>query len=272
MGMKSAAGLNVRAGAVAVCGLVTLTSCGSGPTEGGGPQDDLRQLFRIRWSPPSASDAGDGGHAFLLDRPGSQPLALTAYHVAGPVGAAPDPGVPTAWLRSPVNPSIVIRLGARLPIPGARTISSAGSQDDMAAFEVMDWDPSRALELAADLPSPGDTVWVLAVHTGDGPANGPRRHPARVAVAHDSALVYSYLASANTNGSSGAAVLDRDGRVVGVNVGTLIMTPESWQRFRDRYGPCCEAVAGNEVVGLAVGVRSIRRHLAVLGLPTPGGQ
>jgi hypothetical protein len=172
-----------------------------------------------------------------VNRGGGELLALTAYHVAGQT----DGG---AWLRSPIDPSVLVQLGDRVFIDGAATISASASQNDLAAFRVVDWKPELALELASALPAVGDTVWVLAVHISD-PANphpldGPRRHPARVDVSHESALVYTYLGSANSNFTSGAAVLDRDGRVVGVNVGSRVMNP-------------------GEVAGLAVHVVSIRR-------------
>lgn len=196
-----------------------------------------------------------GGHAFLIDD-GGPPLALTAHHVAGDFVPSIGPG-PT--LRSPVDSRISIRLGRRLEVPGARTIGTGSSQHDMAVFQVVDRDASRYLRLAAALPAVGDTVWVLAVHTG---AAGAGRHPARVDIVHDSLVAYSYLASANTNGSSGAALLDRAGRVVGINVGTLIVDAGRWQRWRERYGPCCDQPVGGEVVGLAVGLPAIRHHLA----------
>jgi hypothetical protein len=128
---------------------------------------------------------------------------------------------------------------------------------------VLDWDASRALALADGPPAVGDTVFVLSVHTGnEGSLAG--RHPARVAVAHDSAFVYEYLQSKNPNGTSGSAVLDRRGNVVGINVGTLIMTPERWQSYRDRYAPCCSGMQGGEVVGLAVSARSMKTLLGEL--------
>jgi hypothetical protein len=243
---------------VALAAGVALAACNVPPTQFEPvPADEVRQLFLIQLRSGSVA-----GHAFLLNRPGATPLGVTAYHVAGPIAQSTDPeGTPTAWLFSPVGQSAVLRLGARVPITGARTISSAGSQDDLAAFEVIDRDVTRSLELAEDLPGVGDTVWVLAVHGGDHPLNGPRRHPARVAVAHDSAFVYAYLASKNPDFTSGAAVLDRGGRVVGVNVGTLIVSADGWQRYRERYAPCCDGMSGGEVVGLAVGVRSVRLRL-----------
>lgn len=214
-------------------------------------------------------------HAFLINRPGSAPLALTAYHVAGASSATlAQSGVvaPNAWLRSPIDQSVTVRIGPRVPIDGAQTIGANGSQSDLAAFYVIDWRPELALELANAVPQVGDTVYVLAVHLGDGanphPLSGPRRHAARVDVSHDSAFVYTYLGSANSNYTSGAAVLDRDGRVVGVNVGTRTMSTSAWDNYRSRFAPCCVTPTGGEVVGLAVHVNSIRRLLGGPIVPT----
>jgi len=123
---------------------------------------------------------------------------------------------------------------------------------------------ARVLHLAHALPRVGDTVTILALHGASSvqnPLRGPRRHPARVAVSHDSAFVYVYLGSSAADLTSGAAVLDRQGQVVGINVGTLTMSASSWQSFRDRYGPCCEGATSGERVGLAVNVQSIRRRV-----------
>ena len=232
-----------------------LTACSLATTPAA-LEGDLRALLLVQWS----AGGTYAGHGFLLSRPGAPNLALTAYHVAGP--ETPTVG---GWLRSPLNEDIMFRLGRRITIAGARTIGAGGSQHDLAAFEVLDWDASRALALADGPPSVGDTVYVLSVHSGDeGSLAG--RHPARVAVIHDSAFVYEYLQSKNPNGTSGSAVLDRTGRVVGINVGTLIMTPALWQAYRDRYAPCCSGGKGGEVVGLAVGVRSMR---SLLGASPP---
>ena len=251
----------MRALAAVCLATIVLSSC-SLATAPAMREGDLRALLVVQWS------AGDAyaGHGFLLSRPGAPNLALTAHHVAGPQTEG-------GWLKSPLNPVVAFRFGPRLTIAGARTIGAGGSQHDMAAFEVLDWDASRALVLADGLPGVGDTVFVLSVQTGnEGSLAG--RHPARVAVAHDSAFVYQYLQSKNPNGTSGSAVLDRAGRVVGINVGTLIMTPERWQSYRDRYAPCCSGGNGGEVVGLAVGVRSIKSLLgepaATSGRPRSG--
>jgi hypothetical protein len=246
---------------------VTMLACQSDTAAPGGDDDDmpadLKQLFLFY-----VDEGGRGSpapHAFLINRPGLEPVALTAFHVGGGIDGF-------AWLRSPINESIAVRLGERIEIPGAQTIGANGSQNDLAAFRVIDWKPELALTLASALPEVGDTVYVLAVHLADGanphPLSGPRRHPARVDVSHDSAFVYTYLGSANSNFTSGAAVLDRNGNVVGVNVGSRVMSASAWEGYRERYAPCCDVPSGGEVVGLAVHVRSIRRLLGGPIIPT----
>jgi hypothetical protein len=252
---------------IALGAVVVAASCASESTVPGhdgstAVPSELRQLFLFHWS--ASAGGSPAPHGFLLKRAGAAPLALTAYHVAGDA----DRG---AWLRSPLDPSMAVRLGDRVFIDGAATIGANGSQKDLAAFRPIDWDGRFALELASDLPAVGDTVWVLAVHMSD-PANphpfaGARRHPARVDVSHDAAFVYTYLRSANANYTSGAAVLDRDGRVVAVNVGSRVMNADAWQQYRDRYAPCCHAVGGNEVVGLGVHVHSIKRMIGDPDVP-----
>jgi hypothetical protein len=225
---------------------------------------DLAGLFLLQWS-PNQSD-GYGGHAFLIEGPGTTRLAVTAYHVAGPELSTPpvDESRVNAWLTNPTDPSVVLRVGARYPISGARTIGPDGSQDDMAAFHVLDWDEKRAFRLATQLPAVGDTVWVLALHQGGTnphPLSGPRRHAARVDISDAEAFVYSYVGSANANSTSGAAVLNRNGEVVGINVGTRVMNAAAWNSYRARYSTCCSEAADDDVVGIAVGVQSMMRML-----------
>jgi hypothetical protein len=203
--------------------------------------EETAPLFLFSHSP---SGSGYDGHGFVIRREGRRPLGLTAFHVAGPVVTGPvDPVSPqaTAWLRAIVDVPVVVRLAERLPIVGARTIDGTDSQHDVAAYTVIDFIDGRALELATDLPAVGDTVYVLALHVGDHPRSGPRRHPALVTTASDTQLRYRYLLSKNANFTSGAAVLDRTGRVVGLNVGTV--------------------GGGDDVSGIAVGVRSLRALL-----------
>jgi hypothetical protein len=202
--------------------------------------EDTRQLFLYS----HLNSFGYAGHGFVLEREGKRPLGVTAFHVVGPMTSEPtdpDAQVATAWLRTVVDSQILVRLGTRLTVPGAKTLNGSDTQHDVAAFAVIDFIPSRALQLAAGLPAVGDTVYVLAMHVGNDPRSGPRRHPARVLISSDLELRYVYLASANANYTSGAAVLDRDGHVVGLNVGTLVNGPQ--------------------VHGLAVGVNSLRALL-----------
>jgi hypothetical protein len=187
--------------------------------------EETRQLFVFS----HVYSNGYDGHGFVLEREGKRPLGITAFHVAGPITnepSDPDAQVTTALLHTIVDSSIMVRLGARFVIADAHTLSSTDTQRDVAAFAVRDFIPSRALQLAAAPPAVGDTVYVLALHVGNDPRSGPRRHPARVVASRDLELRYIYLASANSNFTSGAAVLDRDGHVVGLNVGTLVNGPQ----------------------------------------------
>jgi hypothetical protein len=201
--------------------------------------EDTKQLFVF--SP--AGFVGYFGHGFLLTREGHAPLGITSLQAAGQMPGTPTgPTETTAWLRTLVDsPTVMVRLGQRYTIAGARAVQSNDSQHDLAAFAVLDPTPERALELAASLPAVGDTVYVLAMHYGDSPLDGPRRHPAQVMISSDVELNYVYLASSNTYLTSGAAVLDKSGHVVGVNVASF--------------------VSGPRVHGLAVGVNSLRSLL-----------
>ena len=203
--------------------------------------EETRQLFLYS----HLNSTGYAGHGFVLEREGKRPLGVTAFHVVGPMTSEPtdsDAQVATAWLRTVVDSLILVRLGTRLTVPGAHTLNGSDTQHDVAAFAVIDFIPSRALQLAAGLPAVGDTVFVLAMHVNtNDPRSGPRRHPARVLISSDTELRYVYLASANANNTSGAAVLNREGQVVGLNVGTLVNGPQ--------------------VHGLAVGVNSLRALL-----------
>jgi hypothetical protein len=226
-------------------GVLALAILASGCKSSSEPQwnpisaEDTKQLFVF--SPVGFT--GYFGHGFLLTRDGHDPVAVTSFQAAGqmPDGTtAPDET--TAWLRTVVDsPTVLVRLGQRFTIAGAHSVQTNDSQHDLAAFAVLDFLPERALELAEALPAVGDTVFVLAMQLGDSPLDGPRRHPAQVMISSDAELNYVYLASSNTYLTSGAAVLDKNGRVVGVNVASF--------------------VTGPRVHGLAVGVNSLRALL-----------
>ena len=253
--------------------IVPIVACSLPPVTGAGETllplaDDISGLFRLYLSAGS-EPALLGGHGFVVETPTSGSVALTAHHVGGAVPIGPDaPGGISAYLQTPAAPTLTVRLGERFVIPGARTIDRSSSQADVAAFRIVDTERTagRALQFADRRPPVGDTVWVLAVHltipSNFDPRAGPRRHPARVEVSHDSAFIYSYLESYNANLTSGAAVLDRDGRVVGINVGTLTATAATWESWRNRYGACCERARSGVVVGLAVNTASVKALLS----------
>jgi hypothetical protein len=219
-----------------------------------GPREPA--LFRIEWALSSGLMAMQGeqaGHAFILSMfEGAPLLAVTAHHV---MQVTPETRwdevaslVRSARLRNITDGAITVPLGPVRPISGARRISGPGSQDDVAAFAVPQAATTQILRLAERAPGIGDTVWVFAATLDGNPAT---RHPARVTDSGDLGFRYAYLGRMNANWTSGAAVLDRSGRVVGVNVGTV--------------------GGGDNVVGLGVGWAALRTHLLPLVSSTPPG-
>ena len=203
----------------------------------------------------------DAAHAMVLSiDDGTPPIVVTAHHV-GSGGASWDnigAIVKNPQLRNPFSDQI-LAIGANLPVPGAHTISSSGSQDDLAAFRIANPPAAGVLRLATTLPVNGDTVWVLATQVDGRPTY---RHRALTVISEDDAFIYVYLDPVNNGNMSGAAVLDRAGRVVGVNVGSLLTSAQTWNSYAGRYPQCCAGRVAGEAVGLGVGVKSIREHLA----------
>jgi trypsin-like peptidase len=88
---------------------------------------------------------------------------------------------------------------------------------DVAAFQVADAAGAAVLELAATPPAPGDRVYLLA--ETDEP--GSRIFPAVEVATRDRApyLEFQYDDEVTLKATSGAPILNSDGKVVGINIG-----------------------------------------------------
>src|SRR5687767_3699999 len=222
-------------------------------------------IMRFRWTSAGGveSPSGDAApHGFVVRVDDSaEPVALTAHHVVeryrGENGAAVARGVRHAQLVPAGSGAAPVVLGSMLPLTSARTIDGESWDRDVAMFSVPRSSTAPALTLAPDQAVEGDTVWLLAAVRG----SSERLHPAVVIISRDSAFAYRYVRLSDGSLTSGAAVLDRSGRVTGLNVGTVPVTPERWARFESRFPGCCEEVPADGVVGIAVGARALRRHL-----------
>lgn len=214
--------------------MLWLVAMGSGCVEKGvsaeGPPDAAiravcRPSFRAR-----TGEVLKAGTAFVMvvRSGGSQgsPLLVTAHHLFGPAGGLSEE-VPWASLPGVVRsvecprlqePGSSIRGVRPLAIPGAGSAFSDDSALDVAAFRV-EGEVSDALVPEDVEPRVGETVWLLA-SVLEGEAATVLRHPAKVVLVESSRLSYEYENSGlNLQATSGAPIVNRLGRVVGVNLG-----------------------------------------------------
>jgi hypothetical protein len=202
-----------------------------------------------------------GSHAFVVD-PGrdAAPLLLTALHVMDElirshgVDCSPQndrySGEELPRLVRHVTmydvfaePWVLHELGvarSMLTLPDARVPDEEPySQRDIAAFRVDASARVSPAPLAARLPEVGDPIWMTA-----GPGHGAPGGPIEAVVVEATAETFIFRYTTDTRGpyfSSGAPLIDRNGHVVGINVGAGVL---------DR-----------QHVGHAHHVQSIRRHL-----------
>ncbi|WP_227711431.1 hypothetical protein [Novosphingobium ovatum] len=175
------------------------------------------------------------GTAFVLDltpppRPDNplapraeQVMLVTALHLFGPNG-----GLPAQILSAdlPQHVGLTTCRGAQGQAWTARrTLAIAGAVPmampfrDVAGFatDAVGVAGAERLRLADRPPAVGDDVWVVAAMTADGRV---RRHAARVIYVGDNALQYVFVdATLQLRASSGAAVVNAAGQVVGLHLG-----------------------------------------------------
>lgn len=201
-----------------------------------------------------------GGHAFVTALSGGgAPLVLTALHVMDELIKAKgiDATVANAAYTGRELPAVVteVRLydvfadnwvfaelgtaGPMLVLPGARVDEEEPySQRDVAAFRLPARGDLQPVPLAARTPAVGEPAY-LALNAG-----ARRAIPAVVVERSERTLILRYASDPEDapRYSSGAPWLDRDGRVIAINVG------------KGRFG--------GETFAHAPHVESLRRHLA----------
>jgi len=178
-----------------------------------------------------ANGSWSGGCAFLLrvpDRP--ETLLVTCHHLFGPA-TGQEAQMSSDDIAKNVCGVVGLSMQDRKTIVvahtylrgagGARAIDNAGAEKDVAAFIV---DPAAkpapapaALELAAQMPRLGETVFVFARLRSQ---SDPKLYAATVGAVANNQLLYTFAdKSIDLRGTSGAPVLDARGHVVGMNVG-----------------------------------------------------
>jgi hypothetical protein len=167
------------------------------------------------------------GKAVAVKVPGAPGgvMVLSCLHILGPAGGMPHQ-LETADLPKSVQETKLIDLhgkeitiGPALAVPGAKPFALPDVSTDISAFVAPAFLASRALELATDKPSVGDSVWLLARVAGGAPPT-MLLHRAHVRQSDDKMLGYEFDNNTlNLTATSGAAVLNTRGQVVGLNLG-----------------------------------------------------
>lgn len=157
------------------------------------------------------------------------PVVLTAWHLFGPAGGMPDQiaakdlstAVRSLALRRALTgrkPRKPIRCGAPLHIPesGALFGPPASKAGDVVAFKAPKSARSMALPLAKKNPAAQDPLWLL----GQAGRSPKRLHRVTCQGVHEGALAYIYAdGSLRLRATSGAAIVNAKGEVVGINFG-----------------------------------------------------
>jgi hypothetical protein len=182
--------------------------------------------------PTFHTSSGDvpAGTAFAVTIPGQNRLVLlSAIHLLGPMGgleadiAAEKIGTEVAELTlAPLFRGGEISLPARaITIPGASPMGNAAAgPGDVVAFWLPPNDVFEPLTLATENPPAGMRVWLVASLLGGAPAS-QRLHAARITADEQADSVYYIFdkSGLEMRATSGAPIVDSEGRVVAINLG-----------------------------------------------------
>lgn len=171
-------------------------------------------------------DSFSGGTAFLcrieqLDLN----LILTAHHLFGPAcGWEKD----FAWdeIESRFEVMTGLSMGGDykkyitsselVVIPGARGVDEKGYDQDICAWKIPSGNRLPTLELADKLPKKGDPVYLFARERG---SEVLKLFKATVVISTTSEFEYGFDKTVVLGGTSGAPVLNEQGKVVAINIG-----------------------------------------------------
>ncbi len=170
-------------------------------------------------------DSWTAGTAFLIRIEGQPGLFLiTAHHLFGPDAGLKDQMTP-AMIATEVKGVAALSMQdvhqdwwfpIFIKISDADSTENRAYAKDIAVFKSEDRPELKVLELAKEMPKKGDKVWVFARQRGD---DKPGLLPATVAEADADKLTYIFdQTDFRLPGTSGAPVLNEQGKVVGMNL------------------------------------------------------
>jgi len=157
-------------------------------------------------------------------------VLVTAHHLFGPDGGLSaqvkwsdlPSVVSAARCHQMTGPGRVLSAGPPLPVPNARIYSEEGPASDVAVFPLKD-DKTPALELGSGTPPLKETVW-LAARVAGGEAPDKLLHRATLVSVNQQWIEFAYdNPKLDLTATSGAPIVDGDGRVVGINIGAKVV-------------------------------------------------
>jgi hypothetical protein len=131
----------------------------------------------------------------------------------------------------------------------ARPADDKGSEKDIAAFRILETAGEPSLVLDSAPPIVGDKVWIYVKYPGT-PKLG--LEPATLAWVSPTEIRYLLKnKSADLHNTRGAPLLDVDGRVVGIHIGTFV------SKTGNVFGFACPAAAVAPVIEPAKRIKSL---------------
>ncbi len=176
----------------------------------------------------SADSSFSSGLAFVAATSAQNFYLLTAHSLFGPYSGLDRQWTPTEIARSfrgaigisLTNPSRWLEASPYIFLPQAGPFSSEGASCDLAAFSVAPAKGLVALSFNRTPPKTSDRIFVMLKLMGDA---SPYLMKAQVIEVANSYLVYRFdNSSLRLDMTRGAPVLDTDGRLLGMHMGTTV--------------------------------------------------
>jgi hypothetical protein len=175
----------------------------------------------------TATGPFSAGTAFVCEYPeGKGHVLITAQHLFGPGGGLP---AKIAWNEmadkikqvdgvSMHDPAVHLVSTNVVPIEGAHALDQKGPDGDIAVFALLESKDRATLKLGDKTPKVGDPVWLYGCQAG---GKTVELLPAIVSLSTDKELDYTFDDKAiQMRATSGAPILDADGNVVAINIGS----------------------------------------------------
>lgn len=172
-----------------------------------------------------ANESWSAGTAFIVrGGDGKSAVLVTCHHLFGPAAGLEKQMSPEEIARdgrgavalSMQDQKLIVVAPTYLKVADVRAMDRQGTDKDMALFAVKDGEKLAAFEMAEKAANVGDVVYLFARARG---ADAPKLYRATVVESAANGLSYQFDETFDARGTSGAPVLDAQGKVVGMNLG-----------------------------------------------------